>query len=362
MAIFSLIAKLGLDGTAFEGGLKRSQSMAKGIGKEIGATMGSIFAVDKLAQFGMQAIETAGQISDLSSQLGVSAEFLQEMKFAAEMGGASLEDVAGALEKLSIARQKALAGDKATIDNLQKFGITIDQLRSMNLESMFLSLGKPFSEGIDPQKLLGPFRELAGRGAGALIPAMAEGLLDAAEQARNLGLVMEDEVIASLDDVADKLDILKAKMTAGTGSFTTAVIVPIQKYTEALYAAVEGFLLASSTPAGTKELPAREQMRNMFDQAEQAFISSIEEQERDVEARTEKRKRRSEIRRKSLGEDKAAGFEVSRIQPTDALARTGGFTAFQSNLDKYFGSVRSQAQDISDIARNTKETADAVKE
>jgi len=232
----------------------------------------------------------------------------------------------------------------------------------MDLKSMFLALGKPFEEGIDPQKLLGPFRELAGRGAGALIPAMAEGLLDAAEQARNLGLVMEDEVIASLDDVADKLDILKAKMTAGTGSFTTAVIVPIQKYTEALYAAVEGFLLASSTPAGTKELPAREQMRNMFDQAEQAFISSIEEQERDVEARTEKRKRRSEIRRKSLGEDKAAGFEVSRIQPTDALARTGGFTAFQSNLDKYFGSVRSQAQDISDIARNTKETADAVKE
>jgi hypothetical protein len=362
MAIFSLIAKLGLDGTAFEGGLKRSQSMAKGIGKEIGATMGSIFAVDKLAQFGMQAIETAGQISDLSSQLGVSAEFLQEMKFAAEMGGASLEDVAGALEKLSIARQKALAGDKATVENLQKFGITIDQLRSMNLESMFFGLGKPFSEGIDPQKLLGPFRELAGKSAGALIPAMTEGLQDAAEQARNLGLVMEDEVIASLEDVADRLDILKAKMTAGTGTFTTAVIVPIQKYTEALYAAVEGFLLASSTPAGTKELPAREQMRNMFDQAEQAFISSIEEQERDVEARTEKRKRRSEIRRKSLGEDKTTGFEVSRMQPTDALARTGGFTAFQSSLDKYFGPVRSQAQDISDIARNTRETADAVKE
>ena len=362
MAIFSLIAKLGLDGTAFEGGLKRSQSMAKGIGKEIGATMGSIFAVDKLAQFGMQAIETAGQLTDLSSQLGVSAEFLQEMKFAAEQSGSSLEDVAGALEKLSIARQKALAGDKATVENLQKFGITVDELRGMDLRSMFLALGKPFEKGIDPQKLVGPFRELAGRGAGALIPAMAEGLLDAAEQARNLGLVMEDEVIASLDDVADKLDILKAKMTTGTGSFTTAVIVPIQKYTEALYAAVEGFLLASSTPAGTKELPAREQMRNMFDQAEQAFISSIEEQDRDVEARTEKRKRRSEIRRKSLGEDKTTGFEVSRMQPTDALARTGGFTAFQSSLDKYFGPIRSQAQDISDIARNTRETADAVKE
>jgi hypothetical protein len=35
MAIFSLIAKLGLDGTNFESGLKRSQSMAKGVGKEV---------------------------------------------------------------------------------------------------------------------------------------------------------------------------------------------------------------------------------------------------------------------------------------------------------------------------------------
>ena len=46
----------------------------------------------------------------------------------------------------------------------------------------------------------------------------------------------------------------------------------------------------------------------------------------------------------------------------DQLARTGGFTAFQTNMDRYFGAVRTQAQDIRDIARNTQRTAEAVEE
>jgi hypothetical protein len=46
----------------------------------------------------------------------------------------------------------------------------------------------------------------------------------------------------------------------------------------------------------------------------------------------------------------------------DQLAKTGGFTAFQTNMDRYFGAVKTQAQDIRDIARNTQRTADAVEE
>ena len=123
MAIFSLLAKLGLDGTAFETGLKRSQSMAKGIGREISGSLAGMFAVDKIAEFGMKAIETAGKLNDLSTRLGVSVEFLQEMQYAAEQSGASLEDVAGAVEKISIARMKALSGDKASIELFDKMGI-----------------------------------------------------------------------------------------------------------------------------------------------------------------------------------------------------------------------------------------------
>lgn len=362
MAIFSLIAKLGLDGTNFESGLKRSQSMAKGVGKEVTGTLAAMFAVDKIAQFGLSIIDAAGQINDLSTRLGVSAEFLQEMQFAAKQSGASIEDVAGAVEKLSVARMKALSGDQKTIENFEKMGVSMDSIRRLGSEDLFKALGEPFSAGIDPQKLIAPFKELAGRGAGALIPAMVQGLTDSAQQARDLGIVIDTEVIDALDDVADRMDTLKAVLMSTGSALIAYLINPLLKYTEATVAGIHGFLMATNTPEGGKDMKSEEMMNHMGRQFNQSFLSSLEEQEAALTKKREDRVKRSALRGQSTEATSNLSQKGLMIQPTDSLARTGGFTSFQANLDKYFGSVRTQAQDISDIAANTKKTAEAVSE
>jgi hypothetical protein len=364
MAIFSLLAKLGLDGTNFESGLKRSQSMAKGVGREISGTLAGIFAVDKLAQFGLQAIETAGKLQDLSNQLGVSAEFLQEMKFAADMGGSSLEEVAAALEKVTIARGKALGGDQGLLDAFARFGITAQEIKTAKIEDIFLKIGSAFEGDANPQNLIAPFRELAGKSAGALIPAMATGLGEAANQARRLGVIMSNEVITAMDDANDRIDILKAKATAGTGTIIGGIIQPMLNGIEHVYSAVEAFFLASATPEGGKELKAMDNIRHMFSQAKQAFVTSYEQTDIDEQAKKEADKRRTEARRQSQIEPEGEKFKTVMVSSAtgDQLARTGGFTAFQSNMDRYFGAVKTQAQDIRDISRNTQRTAEAVSE
>jgi hypothetical protein len=362
MAIFSLLAKLGLDGTNFESGIKKSQSLAKGIGKEITGTFAAMFAVDKIAQFGVAVVDAAGQINDLSSRLGVSAEFLQEMKYAAELSGASLDDVAGAVEKLAIARMKALAGDKAAIENFDKMGISMKTIKDLGAEGLFMELGKPFAEGIDPQKLVGPFRELAGKGAGALIPAMVQGISESAQQARDLGLVIDNDVIDALDDVADRMDTIKS-ITMSIGSmFVGYVVRGALKLTEALGAGFQGMALATSTPEGGKDMPAGKMMRHMFKQFGQSFMESLDEQQRELTKKGEDRKKRASLTREAVETTSSLSEKGLMIQPSDSLARTGGFTSFQTNLDKYFGNVKSQAQDIRDISKNTKKTADAVSE
>lgn len=364
MAIFSLLAKLGLDGTNFESGLKRSQSLAKGIGRDISGTLAGIFAVDKLAEFGIQAIETAGKLNDLSTQLGVSAEFLQEMKFAADLGGASLEEVAGALEKITIARGKALGGDQNLLDAFARFGITAQEIKSARIEEIFLKIGKAFEGDANPQNLITPFRILAGKSAGALIPAMATGLSDAADQARRLGLIMSNEVVSAMDDANDRLDILKVKATAGIGTIIGSLLQPLLNGIEHVYSAVEAFFLASATPEGGKELKAMDNIRHMFSQARQAFVTSYEQTDIDEEAKKEANKRRAEARRLGQIEPEGEKYKMVAVSAAtgDQLARTGGFTAFQTNMDRYFGAVRTQAQDIRDIARNTQRTAEAVEE
>ena len=362
MAIFSLLAKLGLDGTSFESGLKRSQSLAKGIGREISGTLAGIFAVDKLAQFGMRAIETAGKLNDLSTQLGVSAKFLQEMKFAADMGGSSLEDVSAALQKITIARGKALGGDQNLLDAFARFGITAQEIKSAKIEEIFLKIGKAFEGDANPQNLLAPFRELAGRGAGALIPAMADGLSDAADQAQRLGMVMSDDVIQSLDEANDRVEIMTKTLESRIGSVIGNVVEPLFRGVDALFAAIQAFLQVR-LEGGLSSLLSPKNNLDAFKQAFQSARSAFEEQDAELEARRAARARRAETRRKVMIEPEGATKTIAVSAATgDQLAKTGGFTAFQTNMDRYFGSVKSQAQDLRDISRNTERTARAVEE
>jgi len=362
MAIFSLLAKLGLDGTSFETGLKRSQSLAKGIGREISGTLAGIFAVDKLAQFGMEAVNTAGKLNDLSTELGVSAQFLQEMKFAADMGGSSLDDVSAALQKITIARGKALGGDQGLLDAFARFGVTAQEIKSAKIEDIFLKIGKAFEGDANPQNLLAPFRELAGRGAGSLIPAMASGLSDAANQAQRLGMVMSTDVIDTLDEANDRMDIMRKTIEAGTGSFMANIIEPVFRQLDALGAGIQGFFGAMFA-----EGRAGFQIENFFQQFAQSRRAALDEMDAEMQAKREAREKRAEVRRKI--EMTPEGYEGEKFKTVavsaatgDQLARTGGFTAFQNNMDRYFGAVKTQAQDIRDISRNTQRTAEAVEE
>jgi hypothetical protein len=365
MAIFSLLAKLGFDGTAFETGAKRATSMAKGIGREINSTLASVFTVDKLAQFGMEAINAAGKINDLSTQLGVTAEFLQEMKFAAEMSGGSLEGVSGALEKIAVARTKALQGNQGLIAAFERFGITAEELKTARLEDIFLKIGRAFEGVASPQQLLEPFRELAGRGSGALIPAMVEGLGEAAQQARNLGMVMSNEVVTTLDEANDRVEIMNKTMSAGIGAFVAKALVPLAGFFEALGNMFDTFVQMRAQTlvniiAGKGLLS---ETKHILSQTLQSFRTSLDEQDTELQTRRESRERRAELMRKATFEATSAGKMVAvSAASSDALARTGGFTAFQSNMDRYFGAVRTQAMDIRDIARNTQRTAEAVEE
>jgi len=359
MAIFSLLAKLGLDGTSFETNLKKSQSLAKSVGRDISGTLAGIFAVDKLAEFGLKAIETAGKLQDLSTQLGVSVEFLQEMQFAADLSGSSLDEVSSALEKITIARGKALGGDQSLLDAFARFKVTASEIKSAKIEDIFLKIGRAFEGDANPQNLLTPFRELAGRGAGALIPAMASGLSDAADQAKRLGMIMSTDVIDTLDEANDRVDIMRKTMEAGTGSFLAKVIEPAFRQLDALGAGIQGFFGAMFA-----EGRAGFQIENFFQQFAQARRAALDEMDTELEGKREARNKRAEVRRKIEMTPEGEKLKTVAVSAAtgDQLARTGGFTAFQSNMDRYFGSVRTQAQDIRDIARHTERTAKAVEE
>lgn len=374
MSLFSILFKLGVDGSQFETGLKRAQSagtsFAKDFKKEVGATLAGMFAVDKVVEYGKKAVDLAGHLTDLSNKLGVSASFLQEMSYAAELGGGSLDDVSSALEKLSIARAKALGGDSGTLDAFAKLGVSADMLRKSRLEDIFAKIGNAFENGINPQPLLGALREIAGKGATSLVPAMADGLGEAAEKARELGMVMQDDVVSSLDDVGDRLTMMNKTATSLIGRITAAAAGGTLQFFESLGAVFSTAFNLAKDPKANPERNPLKRAGFFFDQLGQSFMASWAEQNQAEADAAEKRKNTAAMRARLGAADAVStlattpgnagtpfsgpSFNLGTAQ--DPLAKIGGFTSFGASQDRVIQNLQEQVRQLSYIVRNTDET------
>ena len=374
MGNFSLLAKLGLDSSSFESGAKRAESLSRKFGKEMTGALATAFSVEKVVEFGLEAVSAAGKLSDLSERTGVSAKFLQEMKFAAEQTGASLEDVTASVEKLSVARAQALAGSETKMDAFKLLGISAEDLKTLKSEDLFIKIGETIRNAPNPQNLLAPFREIAGKGAGALIPAMIEGLQETAQKARELGLVMNDNVVASLDDAADRIDTLKAGFTVLVGTIISEAGGPLFKFLEALGAAFQTFFTMVFNPKDNPDTNPFSRLKFLLQQVQEAFKASIDEQNQaDIEKKEQKQKRAEQ--RKTFN---PAGLEIEDATATtdeklakvagntplgqnaDSFAKIGLFGGFQGSQDRMIKELQTQANYLKYIQRAAEKTADAV--
>jgi len=83
MAIFSLIAKLGLDGSAYESGLKRASSVTDKFRSSVGMQLGAALSVAAIGSFVSKVVETVDAIGDLSEQLNISTDDVQRLQVLA---------------------------------------------------------------------------------------------------------------------------------------------------------------------------------------------------------------------------------------------------------------------------------------
>lgn len=370
MGLMSFFVRLGLDATQFKSGLMTAQSagqkFARDVKRDVGSAIAGIFAVDKIAQYGKETIDLAGKLTDLSSKLGVSAEFLQEVGHAAEMAGAGIDDVSASLEKLSISRSKALSGDAGMVESFKKLGITFEDLKQLRVEDLFSKIGSAFEGGINPQQLLGPLREIAGKGAGALVPAMAEGLGQAAENARKLGLVLSNETVAALDDVGDRITVMNQTLTAGVGNLLAKVIQPAFRFLEALGSAMTTFNELASLPSMVGKNPLK-QLQFAGQQSLEAFNASFAEQDQAAADVAAGRKRQADLRNRTNIDpsvtdptEKAKRVSGRLTASADPLARIGGFTAFGVAQDRAARELIMQTRILRNIERATVATAKEI--
>lgn len=117
MSIFNIFAKLSLNTSAFEAGMKRAESAGVTLGKTLSKYFTAGYLGTSMLMLGRNVMSAAEQIKNLTSQTGLSTTQVQELQRAAEDGGVAFEKLATVLDKVRKAKEAALSGDAQAVDS-----------------------------------------------------------------------------------------------------------------------------------------------------------------------------------------------------------------------------------------------------
>lgn len=222
-------AKLALDASGFDRGLATAQSSVTKFAKTTGGLIAGAFALDKIIAGFSSAIEKGDQLQDIAEKFGVSASKLQLLGNAASVFGSGIDQVSAGLNKLSLAQQKALAGDNGLANTFAEVGISLDDLRSMKPEDILLKISDSFASGANEGRQFIIVNELLGKAQTDLIKVLNQGSAAIIEQGENIG-VYTDEQIASLSALSDSLKRFQNLTSLVFGVTATAIMDAVEAY------------------------------------------------------------------------------------------------------------------------------------
>jgi len=228
-------AKLALDASGMDRGLQKASDSVNKFAKQAGTALVGAFAFDKIISGFSSAIEKGDQLQDIAEKFGVSASKLQLLGNAATVFGSNLEQVSAGLNKLSLAQQKAISGEsgsEALVDTFKEVRISMDQLKTMSAEDIFLKISDSFASGANDGRQFIIVNELLGKAQTDLIKVMNQGSEAIIAQGESMG-VWSDETISQLSEASDAIKTLQNKFTVGFGVMAQ-VIMPVIKRLEML--------------------------------------------------------------------------------------------------------------------------------
>jgi len=232
MIVRELVALLGFQ---VDNGSEDKVEGAIGKIKKMAGALAAVFAAkktfDALDSLVNGVRELGDRVDKVSQQIGVNAQSLQELSYAAGLAGASNEDVVGGLRDLQKNALEAANGSQSFADMFNRLGVTVKdssgKLKSAEellpqLADGFAGLTSDTERTAIAQKLLG--------GAGTkLIPLLKQGT-DAIEaqrlEARKLGGILDAELIKSSAELTDA-QARQAAATQGLRNVVAKYLIPI---------------------------------------------------------------------------------------------------------------------------------------
>jgi hypothetical protein len=186
-------------------------------------------SVSGIVSFTKKSFEAAGAIKDVAATAGITTDTLQEMRHAATLNGVSIEELDSGMQKLNKNMGDLRAGsgslysylnktDKALLSQVKSAGST-DQALDMIFKSM---------KGLESQADRSALSVAAFGRSGQRLSLVTDEYQSLREEAKSLGLVIDEDLINSAEEAGDKFDtmskVINTQLTAAFLNLSPAVV------------------------------------------------------------------------------------------------------------------------------------------
>ena len=231
MNVFDLSAVLTLDKSGYDKGLSEASNQTESFGSKLktgiataakwGAAIagGATIAGAALVKFSESSASTADNVDKMSQKIGISRQAYQELDFIFSQSGASVDSLQMGMKSLVSAMDGAASGTASNVEQFEKLGISVTNVDG-SLRSSEDVMWEAFSalQGMENQTEKARLAtELFGRSGTELLPMLnqeAGSMEDMKNQAHDLGLVLDDDLIDSGVQLNDTMDQLKRSFSS----------------------------------------------------------------------------------------------------------------------------------------------------
>ena len=215
----------------FEKGMRNVEKSLEGAKNMV---MG-FFALDKgveiIKDLTHSSFELADSLVNASLKLGITIEQMQVLKAAAKESGTEMTELESALLNVADAKQKALAGDKASLAGFKALGVNgVQDLKAGN--SVDLLFGKIAStvKSKNVEDIVAPLKEVIGKPFKDVLPLLNSDVDEVGRHLKELGGIMSTETAVKLKVIGDEFDTIKDLLVVG---FAPTLVTIIETMLEA---------------------------------------------------------------------------------------------------------------------------------
>lgn len=207
MALINILARLGIDTTAYNAGLKKSESTAQATGRMIRSYLAGAFTVGAVTKLASDIANLSGKIKDSAAQFNLTTDETQKMMRAAKDSSVSFEMLAQGVNKVTRQRAMAISGDKNAIASFEALGVSMSDIANEGVRSadIFFQIGRNLKGadlrtqgaaikilGDESSKLFGVMESLGDSGPMLLIE---ESQIEAVDRAAKAVTHIKDELM-----------------------------------------------------------------------------------------------------------------------------------------------------------------------